>query len=417
MRPSMRLLPVKLLVLASLALLPACAAPDSGLPTPADLSGEAGWSSWTDDLEPSAGTDLPDGDVEPVAHTDTSRRWSCEDRPYTCAEDYLAYPARAAEFARPVTDCAALRWDLERMAVGEIPMPRWMGPLDAEALQAHMIDGASIAHLLTGLSQRPLDVTTIDDRVLPVLDGVPDSPTYRQIELLFEDPWVAEINEIQALLLLPEGEGPFPAVVAMPGHFELAADFRDMHYGKYFPMHGYALLIITPRGYGDEPTEDRYTEDLLCAGFTSVGLRMYEALLGLRYLGWNEATAGQPLAVIGHSGGSATVNALARIGAPIQAVVTDLTSQYLSFSGNYGEGGEYYTYGRWYVDETAPGVSLFAGHINAFSTARMPVLQLPYGYGDPELDTKFPPEPDPDDAERYGLIFDFLDGAMRPSPE
>lgn len=410
----MPLLTKRLLLSTFLLPLMSCALPSAD-DSPRSASDEPPLPAVSRFVDPLA--DDPTLDAAPVEVTDLERRWSCEDKPYTCADDYFAYPGRAAEFARPVSDCAGLRWTLERMAVGELPTPRWTDPLNDDELAERVIDGAAIAHLLDGMSDRPLQVTTIGDEVRPVMEDEPGSPTYRQIELLFEDPYVAATNEIHALLLLPEGDGPFPGVVAMPGHHELAADFRDLRYGKYFPMHGYALLIITPRGYGDEETEDGYTEQLLCAGFTSVGLRVYEALLGFRYLRLSALTAGAPISVIGHSGGSATVNLLARIAAPVHAVITDIQSWYLGFSGYYGDGGEYYDYGRYLVDETAPGVIPFSEHINAFETARMPILQLPYAYGDPALDPEFPPDPDPDDPDRYKLLFDFLDKTLQGSTE
>lgn len=357
-------------------------------------------------------------DPDPISEKESiGRVWSCAETPYTCEADYLAFPDRARDWARPPEDCEALRLELQQMEVGEIPTPQHHGNLSTEALTNRLVDGTHIGFLLDGLAESPLSIEIISDQqVEPEPGGEVSEPRYRQLELLIEDPFVATTHPIQALLLLPEGPGPHPAVVAMPGHHELAADHRDRRYGKYFPQHGYALLILSPRAYGDEATEDHVSQTLLCEGFTFLGLRIYEALLGLRYLRWRPDIDANRVGLIGHSGGSVVLNALVRIDSTAGALVTDLTSQYLLFSNHPDANDQTLClgecYGTYLVDETAPGVFPYAQKINDFSTVSIPVLQLPYGYGDPALNPEFPPPPDPDDPERYGPLFQFFDNEL-----
>jgi hypothetical protein len=349
-------------------------------------------------------------DTGVIEETDLGRMWSCGGDWERCGEAYLAHPARAADFARPVDDCGAMREQIMRINVGEEPFPAAAAPLGTEALADALLDAAAMRHLLDPDTAEPLRATIVRDEQRQATDD--PSATWREIEILFEDPWVAEAREIQGLLLLPPGDGPFPAALALPGHAERAQDYRDLHYGRYLPSRGVAVLILSPRAWGDQPTEDAVTMAQLCDGFTMVGLRAYEAILGLRYLASRPDTGGHPAAVLGHSGGSAVANVLARLDVPMAGVVTDLLSQYLQVSGFWGDDGDYFDYGRWLVDETALDIAPFADQINDLSTAPVPMLRLPYGYGDPALDEWFPPDPDPTDMARFRPINDFLDEVL-----
>ncbi|MBM4397796.1 MAG: hypothetical protein FJ087_19175 [Deltaproteobacteria bacterium] len=307
-------------------------------------------------------TGAPDASPEPggvVERVDLGATWSCTN-PGTCTQDYEAFIALAAAHARPVPEgsVAAKLAAIDAGEVASVP-----GPLSPEALREVVVDGLNVGFLLDGLDDRLLTVTTI---------GKTEGTDAWEHHLLLEDPWV---GTFEALLLVPKGEGPFPAVVALHGHDDDARVYRDEYHGAGYPGRGYAIVMPTFRamkGGIDALAEHEISVRLLDQGFTLIGLRAYEALLCLKVLRHLPSIDPDRIGLIGHSGGSSTGNLVVRLGAGFAAYVSD-------FAVDYAE---------WLAAlaivhcETVPDLYPHAALINDFATSGRPVLSVPYGYTD-----------------------------------
>jgi hypothetical protein len=285
---------------------------------------------------------------------DPSRPPPCP-RPRVCVQPYLDFVQRARDYARP-QEPQALLLRLAETSHGRMTMVP--GPLPFDALRARVLDAAGIAFLTDGLDARPLSVTVRAESPLP--------GGGRQLDLVFDDPWV---GSFAALLLLPPGGGPYPAVLMHPGHCETAEDQRDLRHGGEFPGRGYATLILEPRANWGDAWEDQATRALLGQGFTLIGLRVYEILLGFKYLRWRADIDPARIALLGHSGGAITGNLAVRVEPRFAAYVSDLTSTHFNVSK---EG--------WLLDETSPELASLRDLVNEFSTSQVPVLSEEYEF-------------------------------------
>ncbi len=209
--------------------------------------------------------------------------------------------------------------------------------------------------------------------------------------MLLSDPIV---GTFEALLLVPDSPGPHPAVLALHGHGEDARAFHNLRFGQDYPAAGFAILMPTARVSNFDADEDRVARELLRNGLTFMSVRIYEALLGLRYLSAHEDVDPARIALVGHSGGASAANLVARVadrvpGVALAALVSDFTDTY----AGAGPG--------WLLDAAAPGLHPWHPAISDLSLMKVPVLRLPYG---------FPDGPDP--------IFEFLaDPAESAAPK
>ncbi len=294
--------------------------------------------------------------------------WDCA-VPATCTADYLALPARAgaAALTKPLSDeeLADLLALTQEPASG---LPPVSDPVLADAI----IDGLNAGWLLDAAGTEELLVTTRE---------VWDEPGVNASWVLFSDPIV---GTFEALLLVPDSPGPHPAVLALHGHGEDARGFHTLQFGRDYPGAGFAILMPTARVSNFDADEDLVTRELLRNGLTFMSVRIYEALLGLRYLSAHEDIEPARIALVGHSGGASAANLVARVadrvpGVALAALVSDFTDTY-SGSG-----------AKWLLDATAPGLYPWYPAVADFSVMEVPSLRLRYG---------FPDGPDP--------IFEFL---------
>jgi len=303
--------------------------------------------------------------------------WAGEFSSQFYPHDYLDFfAAAAAQYGDPIspTELNARLHAIETDQVGAYPplAGDWDGdgvddyPLVTEALADVIIDATNLRFLLNGLDQRDLVVqpATVSEGSFTTLSGQTYPGT--QIILGLTDPW---LGMIQVILLLPTGPGPHPVVIGHPGHFENAFVFRDEHDGASYPGRGHAIAIISPRAYDGYTIEDLATRTALLNGFSMMAVRVYELMLVRKMLRCRLDIDTDRLGLIGHSGGSGVGNLMIRVGHDlIDAYVTDNTNSYFNWVGGALQ------------DETDPALYPWFRVINDFSTATMPVLEVPYGF-------------------------------------
>lgn len=107
---------------------------------------------------------------------------------------------------------------------------------------------------------------------------------------------------------------------------------------------------------------------LLAEGFALMGLRVYESLLGPKFLRHWPGIAPERIGLIGHSGGSSTSNLTVRQGTGFRAYVSDRAV----------DCAEWIPLLRMYHCETVPALYPYAALINNLSTCTVPALKVPY---------------------------------------
>jgi hypothetical protein len=278
----------------------------------------------------------------------------CPD-PGPCIADYLSLPSRLPPetLIRPPLSSDAV--DALVGAIGE--QPRVAGPLAPADLAGAVESALGLSFLLRGLEQRPLEVRTRES----------DAGAYRERTLELGDRYVGTFH---AILLLPPGAGPFPAVLALHGHGDRAEVYRDEHHGRAYPARGFALLMPTFRGMDIDAYEHQATQALMANGLHLMGVRVYEALLGLKYLRSLPEIDPHRIALIGHSGGSSTGNLVVRLEPSFRAYVSDHHVDYWSSDPDEP-----------YHCETVPGLHPLHALVNDLATAPMPVRVVRYSHG------------------------------------
>lgn len=229
-------------------------------------------------------------------------------------------------------------------------------------------------------STRPLGVTIVSEQVTGGL-------IVR--ELFFDDPL---LGRFPALLMLPLGAGPFPAVLGMHGHGDDPRKWLELDGGEDLPDEGYAVLSLGLRGICVDESEDEAVRTLLRARSSVLAARTAEAEIGLRYLRWLPEVDDERVALMGHSTCSASGNVAIRIVPGFAAYVSDLKDHYWSFIDN-----------PLMADVMSPATFPLHKLINDFTTSEVPVYEAGYGYG----------TLDPGGPDEWDRILDFFDDVMR----
>jgi hypothetical protein len=289
-----------------------------------------------------------------IEEEDLDADWNCR-YPEHCLADYLTFLSLANDYAEPIPQEELDReiWDVENGNVEVIH-----DPIPEPDLRDTILTIMNIGFLSEGINERVLHVTTIRKD---------ETPEYYERELLFEDPYV---GKFKGILLTPKGQGPFPAVIAIHGHRDQAYIYRDRYHGNEYPVHGYMILMLTMRAMGIDLCEHMASELFLLNGFTLMGMRIYETLLGLKYLRYLPNVGDERIGLIGHSGGSSTSNLTIRIEQGFKAYVSDLTIDYC----------EWGTVIEPYHCETIPRLYPYSLLINDFQTSSVPIKKVPYAY-------------------------------------
>jgi hypothetical protein len=268
-----------------------------------------------------------------------------------CRADYVAFPDRAADQASFLEDPVLFDWILDLLEEPQHHQP----VTDAEIADA-VVDGLAIRFLLDGLANAPL-------RARIHAEGTESG--YRSRRIVFEDPWVGDFG---ALLVLPDGPGPHPVVLAIHGHGTEARDFLDAYGALDYIGSGFALLAIEQRMTYANQAETDVGLHLLRHGFSLGGLHTYEAFRAHRYIRWHEALDPDRVVLLGHSAGAQKVDLMIRISDSFAAAVTDNTLEITVEDMPWFHAG--------FIPELAPWQDL----LNDFSTAPVPTLKTGYGY-------------------------------------
>ena len=113
--------------------------------------------------------------------------------------------------------------------------------------------------------------------------------------------------QVPALLYLPHGKGPHPAVVHPPGHWmedaKLAADIQS--FNQYLVSNGIAVLCYDTLGQGERRIGWHQHGQLapLLVGLTSLGLMVNDSLAGIDLLDERDDIDSSRIGIVGASGG------------------------------------------------------------------------------------------------------------------
>lgn len=343
----------------------AACADGGGTPVPTSSDVEAGdsGSGVSEGSGSGSGGVVPQPPVEPsedrrgVIVTDRlGASPPCAD-PATCTSDYEAFRIRAAAYARPI-ELASVPGELRRIDAGEVEQvtPR----LDAEAMRQVVLDRLGIAFLMPGLEGRTLEVEVISRE---------PREGYTESELVFHDPWVGAFGGILLVPSAPNGA----AVLAVHGHGDTAAVYRDEYHGTEHAARGYVTLMLGMRAMGSGPaaiTEHVIARSLMSDGFSLMGMRVYESLLGLKFLRTLPEVEDGRIVLIGHSGGSSTGNLTVRVESRLAGYVSDHQVAYAEWVPGVNV----------YHCETVPGLYPYSAQLNDPSDSPVPTLKVPYKY-------------------------------------
>lgn len=332
----------------------------SGAPIADGGAQGSGEGSGADEGSESAAPAFPDEPAEDLRGVVMTDRLGdapvCAD-PAACTEDYEAFRLRAAAYARPI-DLAEVPAALRRIDAGLVAQvePR----LSRDVLRETVLDGLGIGFLMQGLDARTLEVGVLSRT---------DRGAYVEMEVEFRDPWVGSFTAILLVPSAPNGA----ALLAVPGHGDTAAIYRDEYHGADHAARGYVTLMLDMRAMGSGPaaiTEHVIARSLMSDGFSLMGMRVYESLLGLKFLrSMAEVEAGR-VALIGHSGGSSTGNLTVRLEPRIAGYISDHQVAYAEWVAGVNV----------YHCETVTALYPFSTQINDPADSPVPTLKVPYKY-------------------------------------
>jgi len=230
----------------------------------------------------------------------------------------------------------------------------------------------NIRFLLKNIDEEELNVEIVE---------INKHKKYTEKELLFKD---TEVGDISALILIPKGHGPWPAIIGLHGHGDSKEIFKKNYFAKDLVKKGFVVIMPDLRAMCCDNSEEKISEKLLANGFTLMGLRMYEAHLLIEYLK-SKNFVNKKIGIIGHSGGSELANLVVRVSEDIKAGVSDFQSDMLDLCWDRKDCIIPSPNCRTHC-QTIPALSYYMPQINDESTLEIPFLKFDYKY--PESNDK-----------------------------
>ena len=177
----------------------------------------------------------------------------------------------------------------------------------------------------------------------PIITGKIKKKNYTVEKVAFES---RPDHHVTALLYLPEGKGPFPGILHMPGH-SLTSKGRDYYQtiGRCFAMNGFVVLQIDPVCQGercqicqndsvrsidnsgtpvDQSTTDQhelYNEKLMLLGSGMVAWEVWDHIRSIDYLCSRPEVDAGKIGITGLSGGGTQTTYLVSLDSRIKAAV------------------------------------------------------------------------------------------------
>ena len=177
----------------------------------------------------------------------------------------------------------------------------------------------------------------------PVVTGKIEREDYTVEKVAFES---RPGHHVTALLYLPEGKGPFPAILHMPGHsFDAKGRGVYQTIGRFFALNGYVVLQVDPVCQGErcqicqtEPVKysdiygnplsqsttsqhELYNEKLLLLGSTLVAWEAWDNIRSIDYLCGRSEVDITKIGITGLSGGGTQTTYLAPLDSRIKVSV------------------------------------------------------------------------------------------------
>ncbi len=174
----------------------------------------------------------------------------------------------------------------------------------------------------------------------PLVTGKIENEKYVVEKVAFES---RPDHHVTALLYLPKGKGPFPAVLHMPGH-SYDAKGRGVYQtiGRYFALNGYVVLQVDPVCQGERcqilqgkypdvngnslcqsttSQHELYNEKLLLLGSTMVAWEAWDNIRSIDYLCSRSEVDVTKIGITGLSGGGTQATYLAPLDPRIKVSV------------------------------------------------------------------------------------------------
>jgi hypothetical protein len=294
--------------------------------------------------------------------TDLTQTFDCNAT--DCIAPYRNFRSAHPEFARPLDGTSVA--DEIAEAESEPPPPRL--DLTRQELRDRVLDALNIGFLVTGLDQRPLQVTVFAET---------QQPSYVERRLTFSDP---EVGEFEALELEPFTPSPRPAIVGLHGHFDSPEVFEMEYLGGALAEAGYLVVMPQFRAMACFDPEAAVSVSLLEGGFTLIGMRVYETLLVEKYVRSRGSVDAARIGLLTHSGGSSTGNLVTLITDRFRAHVTDYFTDWRDHCTQFPFASVHC--------ETVPALFRLSANIDDESYRKTVTMRVPYAHDFGEESTR-----------------------------
>ena len=314
---------------------------DDDWPIADDSSGDDTTDDVDDDLDDTSDDDTDDDVADDDGDDDvglvieeSGGPWECtgERTPCGCVEGYERFVEQTKDKGL-LTNQPLTREQIDQFAlVGKDNTPVFRDMVSPGEMYDIVLEGSGLKNLLAGFWSLSLWFRTV---------AVTDYGDYVEKLIVMRN---QHLDEVQAMILVPPGDGPFPAILVAPGHSNDVdgygdQQFRDKLHGLDFVRAGYAILAISWRDMCGWPHEDYVSRLLLGAGTSMVSVQMLELMMGLKYLEAQAWVQTDRIGLISHSGGNASGNPLVWLEqSRFKAAVSDFNTSYADYSWNADQG-------------------------------------------------------------------------------